>query len=102
MQHTNVDKLCDALVLSFELGEPDLSMRQLAILLHVAKKKSAHIKDIAADLSIPKPAVSRALDRLEILRLCRREKTPEDLRQSVAFPRQSAYIMIKKLEERLS
>lgn len=102
MQHTEFDKLHGALALSFKKAEPDLTLRQVGILLDVVKNKRVEIKDIAKNLNIPKAAVSRGVDRLEGLGLCGREKVEDDLRRTIAFPRQSAYMFLNKWMERLS
>ncbi|MGE0745925.1 MAG: MarR family winged helix-turn-helix transcriptional regulator [Rhodospirillales bacterium] len=60
---------------------PDLSARQMAILLAVYIGEPPHtVRGLAADLKIAKPAVSRALDRLSILGLVRRKTDPDDRR----------------------
>lgn len=60
---------------------PDLSARQMAILLAVYIGEPPHtVRGLAGDLNIAKPAVSRALDRLSILGLVRRKTDPDDRR----------------------
>ncbi|SDE46517.1 MarR family transcriptional regulator [Belnapia rosea] len=60
---------------------PDLTARQLGILLTVYLKPEPHtVRGLAAGLNISKPAVTRALDRLGELDLVRRELDPMDRR----------------------
>ena len=67
--------------------QPDLSTRQMAILLIVYTQPAPHtVRGLAANLAISKPAVTRALDRLGQLDFVRR-KTDEDDRRSVLVQR---------------
>ena len=60
---------------------PDLSMRQWAILLTVYLNPGPHtVRALARDLNVPKPAVSRALDALSILKFVRRVRDERDKR----------------------
>ena len=60
---------------------PDLSMRQWAILLTVYLNPGPHtVRGLARDLNVPKPAISRALDALSILKFVRRVRDEHDRR----------------------
>jgi DNA-binding MarR family transcriptional regulator len=60
---------------------PDLSARQLAIVLTVYMTPAPHtVRGLAALLGISKPAVTRALDRLGMLGLARRRRDEADPR----------------------
>jgi DNA-binding MarR family transcriptional regulator len=66
---------------------PDLSARQLAVLLSVYLSEGPHtVRGLAADLNVSKPAITRALDRLGELDLARRKVDPAD-RRSVLVQR---------------
>jgi DNA-binding MarR family transcriptional regulator len=67
---------------SVRMDGPDLSIRQFAILLIVAveRQQPQTVRGLAARLHLPKPAVSRALDRLEEVGLTRRVPDPADRR----------------------
>jgi DNA-binding MarR family transcriptional regulator len=66
---------------------PDLSARQLAIVLTVYLTPPPHtVRGLAALLRISKPAVTRALDRLGMLGLARRRRDDQD-RRSVLVQR---------------
>ena len=60
---------------------PDLSMRQMALLLTVYTTPQPHtVRGLARMLNISKPAVTRALDRLCGLDLTRRKRDQTDRR----------------------
>lgn len=70
-----------ALVASVRNAGPDLSARQLAILLTVYLVEPPHtVRGLAAGLDISKPAVTRALDRLSSLGFVRRKRDEADRR----------------------
>jgi DNA-binding MarR family transcriptional regulator len=70
-----------ALVASVRAEAPDLSARQMALLLHVYLGEGPHtVRGLAKILNISKPAVSRALDRLGDLGYVRRERDELDHR----------------------
>lgn len=69
------------LVESVRRGGPDLSQRQLALLLTVYLTPPPHtVRGIAELLQISKPAISRALDRLGMLDFARRKRDDADRR----------------------
>ena len=60
---------------------PDLSARQMAILLSVYLQPPPHtVRGLAGALAISKPAVVRALDTLEGLEFVRRRRDEQDRR----------------------
>ncbi|SMH52718.1 MarR family transcriptional regulator [Azospirillum agricola] len=70
-----------ALVASVRQDGPDLSARQLAILLQVYLTDPPHtVRGLAATLNISKPAVTRALDRLSVLSFVKRKRDLDDKR----------------------
>ena len=74
---------------------PDLTARQMAILLAVYLGEGPHtVRGMAADLAISKPAVTRALDRLGDLDLTRRKIDPADRRSVLVqrTPKGAAYL----------
>lgn len=71
----------DIVVDSVRADQPDLSMRQWAILLSVYLTPGPHtVRKMSADFGVPKPAISRALDALSILGLVHRTRDPADKR----------------------
>lgn len=76
-----------AIVESVRRDAPDLSARQMALLLTVYLTTPPHtVRGLAVSLNISKPAVSRALDRLGDLGLVKR-KLDETDRRSVLVQR---------------
>lgn len=77
------EALCD----SVRSDGPDLSARQMAILLTVYTQSPPHtVRGLAESLNISKPAISRALDRLGQLGYIRRRRDDYD-RRSVQVQR---------------
>ena len=71
----------NSLVASVRGDSPDLSARQMALMLCVYLGEGPHtVRGLAKDLKISKPAVSRALDRLGELGYIRRERDELDRR----------------------
>lgn len=72
---------------SVRSGEPDLTTRQMALLLCVYLTPPPHtVRGLAADLGVAKPVVTRALDTLGILGFLRRKRDDKD-RRSVLVQR---------------
>jgi DNA-binding MarR family transcriptional regulator len=66
---------------------PDLSARQMALLLTVYLKPPPHtVRGLAETLKVSKPAITRALDRLSDIELIRRKADEQD-RRSVLIQR---------------
>lgn len=75
------------MVESVRRDQPDLSARQMAILLIVYTQPAPHtVRGLSSELNISKPAVTRAIDRLSQLDYVRR-KIDEDDRRSVLVQR---------------
>lgn len=69
------------LVATVRQAGPDLTARQLALLLMVYLTAPPHtVRGLAATLNVSKPAVSRALDRLGQLGFVRRKRDDSDRR----------------------
>lgn len=84
-QHIGI--LRETMVALVRSDGPDLSARQLAVLLTVYLGEGPHtVRGLAADLNVSKPAITRALDRLGELDLARRKVDPAD-RRSVLVQR---------------
>jgi len=63
---------------------PDLTARQLGVLLICYLEDGPHtVRGLAARLNVAKPAITRALDRLEEFQFARRLQDPRDRRSIV-------------------
>ncbi|NQW00830.1 MAG: MarR family transcriptional regulator [Rhodospirillales bacterium] len=70
-----------AIVESVRLDAPDLSARQMSLLLSVYLTPGPHtVRGLAGLLRISKPAITRAVNRLSELQLVRRKPDPADKR----------------------
>lgn len=70
-----------AIVESVRLDAPDLSARQMSLLLSVYLTPAPHtVRGLAALLKVSKPAITRAVNRLSELELVRRKPDPVDKR----------------------
>jgi DNA-binding MarR family transcriptional regulator len=92
MLHT----LMGTMVASVRSDGPDLTNRQLAVFLKIYLEPSADqtVRGLAAVLNVSKPAITRALDRLEELDFTKREQDRLDRRSVIArrTPAGSAYL----------
>lgn len=81
VQFQSLEMWRHALVASVRGEAPDLSARQMALMLSVYLGEGPHtVRGLAQALHISKPAVSRALDRLGELGYVRRERDELDRR----------------------
>jgi DNA-binding MarR family transcriptional regulator len=71
----------EALVAYVRSGQPDLTNRQMALLLLVYRTNGPHtVRGLAAVLGVSKPVVTRALNTLGRLGYLRRERDERDRR----------------------
>lgn len=76
-----------AIVSSVRLDAPDLTARQMALLLTVYLTPPPHtVRGLSDTLKVSKPAITRAIDRLSDMELVRRKTDVED-RRSVLIQR---------------
>jgi DNA-binding MarR family transcriptional regulator len=86
-QHRALNLWRVASVSSVRRDGPDLTARQMAILLTVYMMPQPHtVRGLSDQLAVSKPAVTRALDRLSVLGFVRR-KVDDDDRRSVLVQR---------------
>ena len=80
----------DTLLSEVRMDQPDLNLRQLAVLLVAYQTDELlTVRGLAKRLRISRPAVSRSLDRLEEFSLIRREPDLRD-RRSIILGRTEA------------
>ncbi len=62
-------------------GQPDLTNRQMALMLVVGQEQGPHtVRGLAARLGVSKPVVTRALNSLSALQLLQRRRDESDRR----------------------
>ena len=80
-------------------GVPDLTNRQMALLLLIHLDEGPHtIRGVAKVLKVTKPVISRALNRLTDLRLARRPSNPADKRDLFAVATPEGAKCLRKLQ----
>jgi DNA-binding MarR family transcriptional regulator len=88
--------LMNTMIASVRSDGPDLTARQLAVFLKVYLEPATDhtVRELAAVLNVSKPAITRALDRLEELAFMKREKDSQDRRSVIArrTPAGSTYL----------
>ena len=63
---------------------PDLTLRQMAILLTIYLERPPHtVRALAAKLNVTKPVITRALDTMGIMKLVARKRDPSDRRNVI-------------------
>lgn len=68
-------------------GEPDLTNRQMALMLIVYLKPGPHtVRGLARGLNVSKPVITRALNRLATLGYLRRQRDEADRRNIFVTP----------------
>ena len=79
-------------------GEPDLSARQMAVLLTVYLEPPPHtVKGLAERLGVTKPEITRALDSKGRLRLVGRRRDAADRRNHLDQPTLEAALAVERL-----
>jgi DNA-binding MarR family transcriptional regulator len=69
--------------------EPDLSLRQLTVLSQlVTSEAPLTVRGLAAEMSVSKPAITRAMDRLAELGFAKRDVDRKDRRSVLLTPTQ--------------
>ena len=103
MARTNLDPLDiwrRAMVDNVRRDAPDLSARQMAVLLTVYMTAPPHtVRGLAAGLGVSKPAITRALDRLGEFGLARRKTDPRDGRSVVVQRTVKGSVYLAELAE---
>ena len=94
--------LRDTIIALVREDGPDLSARQLAVLLICYLEEGLQAaRGLAARLAAPKPAITRALDRLEEFDLTQRRKDPRDRRSIVVARTPMGVAYIEGLQARM-
>lgn len=97
-----LDVLRGSLVESVRRDPRDLTQRQMAVILSVYLSSTPlTVRALAAELAIGKPAVTRALDRLEKLGLVRRMADLRDKRSIVIGRTVPGAVYLREMADRL-
>jgi DNA-binding MarR family transcriptional regulator len=93
----------DALSASVRGDGPDLSARQMAILLTIFTQPPPHtVRGLSVSLNISKPAISRALDRLGQLGIVRRRRDDYDRRSIEVQRTVKGAVFLSKFADQVS
>ncbi|NTJ41122.1 winged helix-turn-helix transcriptional regulator [Agrobacterium larrymoorei] len=80
-----------------EDNAPDLTLRQMAILLHIYLVPPPHtVRGLAATLCVTKPVITRALDSMGAMGLVDRERDDKDRRNLVIKRTVSGALYLEK------
>lgn len=91
------------LVAGMAAGAPDLSNRQMAVLLSIYTEEPPHtVRELAARLGLAKPVITRALDRLEALGLVKRKRDPDDGRNVLVQRTVAGAVHLSEVAERVA
>jgi DNA-binding MarR family transcriptional regulator len=81
---------------------PDLTLRQMAILLHIYLVPPPHsVRDLAATLGVTKPVITRALDSMGAMGLVDRQRDERDRRNVVIKRTVAGALFLEKLGDRI-
>lgn len=81
---------------------PDLTVRQMAILLQIYLVPPPHtVRGLAALLKVTKPVITRALDRMGDLGLVDRERDPRDMRNVVIKRTVAGALFLERFGDRV-
>lgn len=81
---------------------PDLTSRQMAVILLVYMEAPPHtVRGLARELAVAKPAITRALDRLEGLGLVRRLADPDDRRSLLVGRTVAGSVYLRDMADRI-
>lgn len=96
-------KLRDATAALIASNDPDLTSRQLGVLLIIATEDGPHtVRGLAARLNVSKPAITRAFDRLSELELMRRKIDQFDRRSCNALVTPKGFKYVEKIQNLLN
>lgn len=80
--------------------QPDLTLRQMAILLTVYLETPPHtVRGLAAKLGVTKPVITRALDSMGILGLVSRRRDERDRRNVLVQRTVDGAVYLEKLSD---
>jgi len=91
-QHVCLDQVLD--------DQPDLTLRQMTILLTIYLEKPPHtVRGLAARLNVTKPVITRALDTMGVLGLVSRRRDERDRRNVLVQRTVAGAVYLEKLSD---
>jgi len=82
--------------------KPDLTMRQMSVLLSVYMTEPPHtVRGLAAEHNVTKPVITRALDTLSRLGLAKRKRDDADKRSVLVQRTVKGAVFLSELSDRL-
>ena len=91
-QHVCLDQVLD--------DQPDLTLRQMTILLTIYLEKPPHtVRGLAVRLDVTKPVITRALDTMGILGLVSRRRDDRDRRSVLVQRTVAGAVYLEKLSD---
>ena len=88
---------------SVRADSPDLSQRQMAVILLVYMGNPPHtVRGLAAELRVSNPAITRALDRLEELELIKRPPDERDKRSILVGRTIAGSVYLREMADRIT
>lgn len=83
-------------------NDPDLTSRQMSVLLSVYMTEQPHtVRALATDLNISKPVITRALDTMGNMGLIKRKKDPSDGRSILVQRTVKGAVFLSELSDRI-
>jgi DNA-binding MarR family transcriptional regulator len=96
-----IDRLRAWFVAGVASKEPDLTARQMAVLLTVHRGNLQTVRDIAVHLNVSKPAITRATTRLIQLGYVSKEREKRDRRSVLISGTRTGATAVRKMAQRL-
>lgn len=91
-----------ALLNTVRADEPDLTMRQVAVLTSVYMTDGPHtVRGLAAELNVSKPVITRALDSLGAQGLLKRRRDEADKRSVLVERTVKGAVYLSELSDRI-
>lgn len=97
-----LDKWMEALVAYIRSGQPDLTNRQMALMMVVYRTQGPHtVRGLAETLKVSKPVVTRALNTLSTLGYLRRQRDENDRRSVIIAQTRNGARFLERFEKLL-
>lgn len=92
----------NALLDGVRSSDPDLTMRQMALLLSVYMSPPPHtVRGLASELNVAKPVITRALDSMGRMGLIKRKRDEADKRNVLVQRTVKGAVFLSELSDRI-